>query len=50
MIRDTHAAHPRGTVVAYSDNAAVMEGATVARFYPDRDGRLRRARARRRTR
>ena len=27
MIRDTHAAHPQGTVIAYSDNAAVMEGA-----------------------
>jgi len=39
MIRDTHAAHPQGTVVAYSDNAAVMIGATVARFYPGPDGR-----------
>jgi phosphoribosylformylglycinamidine synthase len=37
MIRETHRAHPQGTVVAYSDNAAVMEGATVARFHP-RDG------------
>ncbi len=26
MIRETHRAHPAGTVVAYSDNAAVMEG------------------------
>jgi phosphoribosylformylglycinamidine synthase len=40
MIRETHAAAPRRTVVAYSDNAAVMEGATVARFYPDPDGRF----------
>jgi len=39
MIRATHRAHPRGTVVAYSDNAAVMEGATVARFYPRSDGK-----------
>ncbi len=39
MIRDTHAAHPRGTVVAYSDNAAVMEGARIARFHPDGEGR-----------
>jgi len=39
MIRHTHAASPRGTVVAYSDNAAVMEGATVRRFYPGADGR-----------
>ncbi|MCC6869531.1 MAG: phosphoribosylformylglycinamidine synthase [Burkholderiales bacterium] len=34
MIRATHAAHPHGTVVAYEDNSAVMEGATVARFHP----------------
>ncbi len=39
MIRDTHAAHPQGTVIAYSDNAAVMEGARIARFHPDGDGR-----------
>ncbi len=39
MIRHTHAAHPQGTVVAYSDNAAVIEGATVRRFYPGGDGR-----------
>jgi phosphoribosylformylglycinamidine synthase len=39
MIRDTHAAHPQGTVVAYSDNAAVMEGARVRRFHPNGDGR-----------
>ncbi len=39
MIRHTHAANPRGTVVAYADNAAVMEGATVRRFYPDAGGR-----------
>ncbi len=39
MIRHTHAANPQRTVVAYADNAAVMEGATVRRFYPDADGR-----------
>ena len=39
MIRDTHAAAPQRTVVAYTDNAAVMEGGTVARFYPGLDGR-----------
>jgi len=39
MVRATHRANPRGTVVAYSDNAAVMEGATVDRFYPRGDGR-----------
>ncbi|MBI2510215.1 MAG: phosphoribosylformylglycinamidine synthase, partial [Betaproteobacteria bacterium] len=37
MIRTTHRKNPRGTVVAYTDNAAIMEGASVARFYP-RDG------------
>ena len=39
MIRHTHAVSPQGTVVAYADNAAVMEGTTVRRFYPNADGR-----------
>ena len=39
MIRETHKAHPEGTVVAYSDNASVIEGATLPRFYPDAHGR-----------
>ncbi|WP_332815743.1 phosphoribosylformylglycinamidine synthase [Ramlibacter sp.] len=34
MIRHTHQSHPRHTVVAYSDNAAVMEGAAVEAFRP----------------
>ncbi|MGV3654644.1 MAG: phosphoribosylformylglycinamidine synthase [Noviherbaspirillum sp.] len=34
MIRNTHQANPRGTVVAYSDNSSVIEGAVVPRFYP----------------
>ncbi|MBK8761834.1 MAG: phosphoribosylformylglycinamidine synthase [Sulfuritalea sp.] len=38
MIRETHKAHPEGTVVAYSDNAAVIEGAQIQRFYPRADG------------
>ena len=38
MIRDTHAANPQGTVMAYSDNSSVIEGATIERFYPDADG------------
>ncbi len=38
MIRETHAHHPRGTIVAYADNAAVIEGARVRRFCPDRQG------------
>ncbi len=39
MIRETHKAHPEGTVVAYSDNASVIEGASIKRFYPDGAGR-----------
>ncbi len=38
MIRETHAAHPQGTVVAYSDNAAVLEGVTAQRFFPWQNG------------
>ena len=38
MIRTTHEKHPQGTVVAYSDNSSVIEGAGVARFYPGHDG------------
>nr|WP_202109343.1 phosphoribosylformylglycinamidine synthase [Bordetella sp. 15P40C-2] len=32
MIRATHKAQPQGTVIAYSDNAAVMEGGPAQRF------------------
>ena len=35
MIRETEKKSPLGTVSAYSDNAAVMEGRTAARFFPD---------------
>src|SRR5574340_766391 len=35
MIRNTHRCSPRGTVVAYSDNSSVIEGAAVDRFHPD---------------
>ena len=38
MIRETHQAQPEGTVVAYSDNAAVIEGANIRRFFPRADG------------
>jgi phosphoribosylformylglycinamidine synthase len=40
MIRATHAAHPQGTVVAYADNAAVLDGGGTARrfFATMRDG------------
>ncbi len=34
MIKNTHQLAPRGTVVAYSDNSSVIEGANVMRFYP----------------
>ncbi len=32
MVRHTHQTHPQHTVVAYSDNASVMEGTRVERF------------------
>jgi phosphoribosylformylglycinamidine synthase len=38
MIRATHAAQPVGTIVAYSDNAAVMEGGAAQRFHAGVDG------------
>jgi phosphoribosylformylglycinamidine synthase len=34
MIKNTHQLHPQGTIIAYSDNSSVIEGATVSRFYP----------------
>jgi len=39
MIRTTHQANPQGTVVAYADNAAVMEGAVARRFFAAPGGR-----------
>ncbi|TMG80000.1 MAG: phosphoribosylformylglycinamidine synthase, partial [Betaproteobacteria bacterium] len=39
MIRHTQAMSPQRTVVAYEDNAAVMEGAVAHRFYADPDRR-----------
>jgi phosphoribosylformylglycinamidine synthase len=39
MIRNTHKQNPQGTLVAYSDNSSVIEGASIERFYPrDRGG------------
>ena len=35
MIRQTHQAHPQGTIVAYKDNSSIIEGADIGRFYPD---------------
>ncbi len=38
MVRHTHAINPQRTVVAYADNAAIMEGGSTRRFYPDANG------------
>jgi phosphoribosylformylglycinamidine synthase len=38
MIRESHKAHPQGTVVAYSDNASVIDGVPVRRFVPGEAG------------
>jgi phosphoribosylformylglycinamidine synthase len=38
MIRHTHKVRPQGTLSAYHDNAAVIEGAETGRFYPDAKG------------
>jgi len=35
MIRHTHARNPKGTLVAYEDNAAIVRGPETGRFYPD---------------
>ena len=35
MIRATHAANSRGVLSAYRDNAAVIEGGSASRFFPD---------------
>lgn len=35
MIRNTHARAPQGTIVAYADNAAVIEGGEVQAWQPD---------------
>jgi len=37
LIKSTHGAAPRGTVVAYQDNAAVLEGSIARRFEPRSD-------------
>ncbi|MBL8399423.1 MAG: phosphoribosylformylglycinamidine synthase [Candidatus Accumulibacter sp.] len=38
MIRETHRAHPQGTVVAYADNSSVIEGGETTSFHPDAEG------------
>lgn len=37
MIRHTHASHPARTILAYEDNAAILEGEEIKRFYPRQD-------------
>ena len=39
MIRNTHQLHPGKTVVAYSDNASIVQGEKTKRFYPQADGK-----------
>ncbi|MBL4817216.1 MAG: phosphoribosylformylglycinamidine synthase, partial [Shewanella sp.] len=38
MIKNTFAVTPDGVLSAYKDNAAVMEGYTAGRFFPEDDG------------
>jgi len=38
MIRNTHKLNPGKTVVAYADNASIVEGSKTKRFYPQADG------------
>ena len=40
MIRHTHAQSPAGVLSAYSDNAAVIEGYSAGRFFPQPDDRV----------
>ncbi|MEL0066843.1 MAG: phosphoribosylformylglycinamidine synthase, partial [Gammaproteobacteria bacterium] len=37
MIKNTHKLHPEGTLSAYADNSAVIEGAVANRFFPQAD-------------
>ncbi|MBJ7537965.1 phosphoribosylformylglycinamidine synthase [Marinomonas transparens] len=39
MIKNTHEHNPDGTLSAYKDNAAVMEGSVAGRFFPSPDNR-----------
>ncbi|KXW56279.1 phosphoribosylformylglycinamidine synthase [Ferrovum sp. PN-J185] len=38
MVRTTHKNNPQGTIVAYSDNAAILEGKMAQRFFPNGSG------------
>jgi len=35
MIRNTHRLQPQGTLVAYKDNASVIQGFRIGRFFPE---------------
>jgi len=39
MIRKTHAANPQGTILAYADNSAIMEGRRAQRFFAGAEAR-----------
>ncbi|OUS00249.1 phosphoribosylformylglycinamidine synthase [Gammaproteobacteria bacterium 42_54_T18] len=39
MIKNTYECHPDGVLSAYSDNAAVMAGATAGRFFPNAESK-----------
>ncbi len=45
MIRETHRRNPRGVRSAYRDNAAVIDGSTAVRFFPEPGTGLYRGRA-----
>ncbi|WP_027814671.1 phosphoribosylformylglycinamidine synthase [Paraburkholderia bannensis] len=38
MIRNTEKISPQGTIVAYSDNSSIMEGAVAERWFPRKSG------------
>ncbi len=40
MIKNTYASAPEGVLSAYADNASVIEGARVKRFFPDSHSRI----------
>ncbi len=40
MIRTTHGHHPDGTLVAYADNSAILQGTKASRFQPDSADRV----------
>jgi phosphoribosylformylglycinamidine synthase len=37
MVRETHQHTPQGTIVAYADNAAIIQGEHLQRFHPSSD-------------